>query len=312
VPIADIVSEFLGLAAFLVPLGLLGSATALFMWRRLAASQASLPALLRAALRRNEVTLAYQPIVDLRTGNWVGAEALARWHRPNGEWVSPEIFVPIAERHGLITQLTDLVIAVTVEDMARTLRRYPGFFVSVNISATDLRRPGLADQLEAALRRNRLDSSALHIELTEREIIDQPDDTAAITELRRRGFKVGTDDFGIGYSSLAYLDALEVDYIKIDRSFVANALTSEPRAEVIHHLIELAHLRHLEIVAEGVERQEQVAYLLSQDVTLGQGWLYGRPMRAAQFEEELRSKAAAPRPLAVAGGDGLLHVHPAA
>ena len=130
---------------------------------------------------------------------------------------------------------------------------------------------------------------AVHLEITERQEVDQTAEAGAIGELRKAGFKVGTDDFGVGFSNLAYLENFELDYLKIDRVFVANAFRGTAGTEMIDHIIGVGRARNLEIIAEGVERPEQLSHLLARGVELGQGWLFAREMPATEFLRQYRA-----------------------
>lgn len=283
-PFAAVNAEFQRQSWLFAPLGIVIGLAVVFVMRRVIASRASLPTLLKAGLRRNEILTVYQPIVDMRTGRWVGAEVLARWKRPNGEWVSPEVFVPIAERHGLVPQLTQTVLSRCYADLGVFIATHPDFFVSINISSADLRQLNFVSGLAAACASRDIAAQSVHLEITERSEVDAEAEVPTIEALRAQGFRVGIDDFGIGYSNLAYLDLLHVDYLKIDRAFVA-AISRGGRlgTQVVDHIIELASGRGLTLIAEGVEREDQRAELLSRGVRFGQGWLFGKPMSRLDF-----------------------------
>lgn len=288
-PWAAVSNEFWDLSRYLLPLGALGSLLALWLLRRLDESRSSLPTLLRTGLRRNEILLVYQPIVDMRTGHWVGAEVLARWRRRSGEWVSPDVFIPIAEKHGLITQLTQFVTDQSLAEIGDLLRQRPGFFLSINISSSDLADPGFLARLANRCAQSNVPPDAVHLEITERQEVDLGAEASVIAALRTSGFKVGTDDFGVGYSNLAYLENFQLDYIKIDRVFVANAFRADAGSEMIDHIIGVGKARNLEIIAEGIERSEQQAQLLARGVILGQGWLFAKAIPAPEFLRQYRA-----------------------
>lgn len=282
------------LAQLLVPAIGIGLAIGLLLaWGqvRLRRSRTSLPAMLRAGLRSGEISLVYQPLVDMQSGEVIGAEALARWERGGGETVSPDIFVPIAEKHDLIAQLTEHVIARGIAEFAPLLRARPELFLSLNISSRDLEHPGLYDQLANACRQHAVAPDRIHLEITERERVDSNAGATAIATLRGRGFHVGTDDFGVGYSNLHYFDALDLDFIKIDRALLANAFATDGRRDLVEHIIDLARSRGIEVIAEGVELDDQRDALLALGVTKGQGWLYHRAMSAADFSHLLATRA---------------------
>lgn len=290
IPLAAQTAQFWELSALLVPIGLLGGLAALFLTRRALASRGSLPALFRTALKRGEITTVYQPIVDMRTGEWVGAEVLGRWRRPNGELISPDIFVPIAEQHGLIRQLTDAVVKSALVGLGHTVAVRPHFFLSINVTSTDLVAPDFAPGLIGLCAQYSVPPSAIHLEVTERIEVKLDTELESIATLRAAGFQVGIDDFGVGYSNLAYLEKLSLDYLKIDRAFVAGLARTNFGGQVIDYIIDIARTRRLEIIAEGVETQEQRAALVARGVSLAQGWLFAKAMTEAQLIERLAKR----------------------
>lgn len=283
IPMTAVDAGFAELARWFVPAGLLIGVLALVLVRRLVASRASLPALLRTGLRRGEIFVVYQPIVDMADGRWVGAEVLARWRRPGGEMISPDVFVPIAEKHGLIGRLTQQVTEMALGDFSEFIAARPEFFLSLNISSFDLSEPEFPAFMMDACRRRGVPPAAVHLEITEREEVDPLGEAEAIRTLRGHRFSVGIDDFGMGYSNLAYLDTLQLDYLKIDRAFVAAAASGELGGEIVDHIVGLARSRQLEVIAEGVEREEQRIQLMARGVSMAQGWLFGKPMARSEF-----------------------------
>lgn len=283
VPLAAVAEDFQGLIGLSLAGGLLAGATLLLFTRRLSASRTSLQALLKAGIARKEVFTVYQPIVDMRTGRWVGAEVLARWRRPTGEMISPDVFVPIAEKHGLIRQLTRQVMVGSAEDLKKLVQLDPDFFVSVNITSIDLRDPDFTRQLLAECDARGIAHSRVHLEITERTEVDPEREAEHILALQRHGFEIGIDDFGIGYSNLAYLDTLHVNYLKIDKAFVAGISNGAIGTAIVDHIIQLGTDRRLKLIAEGVEVEEQRAALVSRGVWLGQGWLFAKPLPAGDL-----------------------------
>lgn len=296
VPLSAVTDSVLGLCRWFVPVGLLVGLFAVWVVRRLIASRQSLPALLRSGLRRGEIFVVYQPIVDMASGEWVGAEVLARWRRPGGEMVPPDVFIAIAEKHALICPLTRRVVEASLDDFSKFIEARPGFFLSLNISSADLADPAFPAFLIGTARRLGVPADAVHLEITEREQVDPQTEAEAIRTLRGRGFHVGIDDFGTGYSNLSYLDTLQLDYIKIDRAFVAGTMRRELGAEIVDHIVGLANSRRLAMIAEGVEHEEQRLYLLSRGVRLAQGWLFGKPMSRADFVLGIAARTVAAEP----------------
>lgn len=281
------------MATYLVPLGATLGAGLLALAFGVARQQTSIRSLLKTGLRRNELKLVYQPIVDLQTGRWIGAEALVRWHRAGGELIGPDVFIPIAEKYGLMEAVTLKVIDMAAAEIPALIRTDPDFFVSINLSGGDFGSEKVLAALKEAATREGIGVHNLHVEATERAIIDTETVTAAIRKLRGQGFKVAIDDFGTGYSNLALLDQNTFDYLKIDKSFVDTIASGAAASQVIAHIIGLAREHDLVMIAEGVETGEQADYLREQNVQLGQGWLFGKPFSLEQFAARLRLQAAA-------------------
>lgn len=288
VPEAGLFDGLLSIGRFLLPLGVIAGVLSLMGGRKLEAARTGLPSLVREGLRRGEFSVVYQPIVELASGRWVGAEVLARWQRPSGEWVSPDLFVAIAEQHGLIRSLTDTVLKQCTEDFTRVLHAHPGIFLSVNVSSFDLADDDFPMVLTRLCKRSGIEPQRLHLEVTERAEISLEKEVDGIRTLRGLGFPIGIDDFGVGYSNLAYFDKLGLDYIKIDRVFVANALHGNLGAGIVEHIIAMAAEQHLHVIAEGIEHEEQRLALMQRGVTNGQGWLFAHAMQLAEFEDGLK------------------------
>lgn len=292
-PLTILDEAFAQSAGVAAAIGALGGLALLWLRRRVRHSRGSLANLLRAGLRRREISVVYQPLVDIRDGTCIGMEALARWQPANGDAISPNIFVPIAEKHGLVGALTGYVIAEAVAGAAPLLVAHPALFLSINVSSADLDRPELFDELEAAIRRHGLRPERIHVEITERERVNPGDGAAAIATLRGRGYVVGTDDFGVGYSNLHYLDTLKLDFLKIDRALLSNAFCPGGRPDLVDYIIELARSRGIEVIAEGVETLEQRDALIARGVTRGQGWLFYRAMSLDEVRRILAAHAGA-------------------
>ncbi|HEY5801090.1 MAG TPA: EAL domain-containing protein [Burkholderiaceae bacterium] len=271
------------LMSFLVPLGLLlgvGLASAFyFLVRR----QVSVPALLKVALRRDEFFLAYQPVVRLDNRQCVGAEALLRWRRGDGKLIRPDLFIPIAEEAGIIGSITRRVLSLVERDVPTMLNAFPHLHVSVNLSPYDLESGAIVKQLTELMRRSGIRPGNLHVEATERGLIDVDLATTVIQEIRAAGIGVAIDDFGTGYSCLSYLNTLNVDFLKIDKSFVDTIGTSAPTNSVVPHIIEMAKSLNLVMIAEGVETEAQAEFLRERGVQFAQGWLFAKPMAPEDF-----------------------------
>jgi sensor c-di-GMP phosphodiesterase-like protein len=237
---------------------------------------------LKAAIKRREITVQYQPIVDLATRRCVGAEALARWHH-HGAAVSPDIFIALAERHGLIQPITDLVLERVITELGAFLLSHPDCYVSINLSAADLTSRRFLDHLARRLEGTGIAPAQIRIEATERGFVDAHSAVQVIQAFRDAGHPVYIDDFGTGYSSLSYLQELPIDVLKIDKSFVDTIGYEAASSSVAPHIIGLARTLGLDVVAEGVEREEQAAYLYESGARFAQGWLFSPAIPAETF-----------------------------
>jgi sensor c-di-GMP phosphodiesterase-like protein len=253
----------------------------------------SLAAQLRRALRRNLITLVYQPIVEVKTGKILGAEALARWTDEDGQYIRPDIFVAAAEELGFIGKLTRVVLRLIVAELGDFLRSHPEFHINVNIAAADLADPQFLPMLEKLLRKHSIASKSIGLELTERSTADHHLAISAIGKLRGRGHEFYIDDFGTGYSSLSYLNELSVDAIKIDRAFTDAIGTGSLTAIIVPQILAMANALHVKVVVEGVERAEQSAYFADLDQQiLAQGWHFGEAVPARELLQLIESKTA--------------------
>ena len=240
--------------------------------------------MLRRGLEREEFWLCYQPQVDLATGGIVGVEALLRWHRPELGAVSPATFVPLLEENGLIVPVGEWVLRtacrqarVWQENGAGRLR------VAVNLSARQFGREDLVGTVARALEETGLDPRCLELEITESLLVqDIEASSRTLDELKRvaGGVRISIDDFGTGYSSLSYLKSFPIDLLKIDRSFVRNLATDPDDAAITAAIIGLAHNLRLKVIAEGVETEEQLAFLKNKGCDEAQGYYFGRPLPA--------------------------------
>jgi len=262
-----------------LPLGLLISMACAFVLLRLLRRLQSPRYQLQDAIRNREISLAYQPIVALNSGRMVGAEALARWQQPDGEYLPPDIFIPLAVRSGMMPQLTKLIIEKVFADLGGWLQQHPQQHISINLEPSDLQNPALPGLLAAQVAHWQLAPSQIALELTERGFSDPAISGPAIATLRAAGYAIYIDDFGTGYSSLSYLQHLDVDIIKIDKSFV-DALEYKT---VTPHIIEMAKALRLAMVAEGIETEGQLQWLTHYGVQYGQGWLYSKALARQAF-----------------------------
>jgi EAL domain-containing protein (putative c-di-GMP-specific phosphodiesterase class I) len=241
-------------------------------------------AMIREALRTDQLALYYQPLVALDDHHVVGWEALARWHHPVRGLIMPDRFIPVAEKEGVIDELTDRVFELAIAQVAAWQRVHGmATFVSVNVSAPNLLDLHLPDRLEQACRQHQVPADLLRLELTETVAMsDSPRLVEVLTRLRVKGFKLAIDDFGTGYSSLVQLHRLPFSELKIDQMFVRNMATSEEAAIIVGAIINLAHSLRLELIAEGIETEELARRLVAAGCEIGQGYYFAKPMPAAE------------------------------
>lgn len=241
---------------------------------------------LNKALENSEFQVYYQPKINLITGRIIGAEALLRWHHPERGMISPDIFIPIAEKTGSIVEIGEWVLkmACTQARAWQDLNPAP-FRISVNLSALQLRQEDLVQTITQVLDQTQLDPNCLELELTETSLME--DVEAAIDTLKKLkflGVKISIDDFGTGYSSLNYLKSLPLDVLKIDRSFIKDIFSAPQNSTIVTTIIAMARGLKLRVVAEGVETQEQFNFLREQGCQAIQGYLFSSAIPAEKFE----------------------------
>jgi len=244
---------------------------------------------LRKALARDELELYYQPLLDLGTGRVHGLEALLRWRHPERGLLAPAEFIPLAEITGLILPIGPWVLR-TACARARTWQDlgHPHLSIAVNLSARQFQQPDLVAQVKRALEETGLAPRCLDLEITETNAMSNAEATIhTLRELKALGVRISIDDFGIGYSSLSYLKRLPIDTLKIDQSFVRDITSDPDDAAIATAVIALAHTLKLRVVAEGVETQEQLAFLAARHCDRMQGYLFSRPLQEKECGEFL-------------------------
>jgi diguanylate cyclase (GGDEF)-like protein/PAS domain S-box-containing protein len=249
---------------------------------------------LRQALERDEFQLHYQPHVELQSGRVSGAEALIRWRHPALGMIPPAKFIPLAEETGLIEPIGEWVLKAACRQMrAWQDAGLPLQRIAVNLSARQFRHPELVRRIAGILEETRLPARHLELEVTESMVMQNPENAAAVlSELRAMGISIAVDDFGTGYSSLSYLKRFPIHFLKIDRSFVSGIPQDADDAAITKGIIALARSLNLKLIAEGVETAEQREFLKRSGCDEGQGYLFSKPVPAADIERLLRSPAA--------------------
>jgi len=240
---------------------------------------------LRHAVADNLLSLAYQPQFDARTGTVIGIEALLRWNNPDGTpCLSPLQIISIAEKNGLIIPIGEWVLQTACRQLRQW--KFDGLQpprLAINLSAVQFEQAGLLQVVAGALQQNDLSPDSIELELTESAIMHRPDEAAKkLQELKQLGVWLAVDDFGTGYSSLSYLKHFPIDRIKIDRSFVSEAPANHDDAAIVETIISLARTMRMEVIAEGVEHQGHVEFLLARGCHEMQGYYYARPLSAEQ------------------------------
>jgi len=245
---------------------------------------------LRQALDRDEFVLHYQPQVDGESGRIIGVEALIRWHHPQQGEIPPLQFIPAAEESGLINVIGDWVLREACSQLKQWMDLgLPEITMAVNVSAVQLRQSDFMTKVLDAMSQSGLPAHCLELEITESALIrDTQRIVSMLEELRDNGIRLSVDDFGTGYSSFGYLKHLPFDKIKIDQSFVRGLPESENDASIIQAIIGVANSLKMELIAEGVETQEQREFLLNQNCQQMQGYYFGRAVPASEMEKLLR------------------------
>jgi len=233
------------------------------------------------ALDNDQLAVYYQALVNLVSGQVYGVEALMRWEHPTRGLIMPDDFIPVAESTGLIVPMGAWLLHRACSDV-RTLQQEgkPDLHLSVNLSARQLEDPHLVSQVHSALQESGLEPQCLTLEITESVfMVDRRRSQQVLERLKELGVRLSIDDFGTGYSSLSYLRNLPVDELKIDRSFIAAAADADPNTgSLVHVIVRLAQDFGLETVAEGIETEQQLGHVREVGCTLGQGFLFARPV----------------------------------
>lgn len=245
------------------------------------------------AMNNDELFLVYQPIVDLTTGEPTGFEALMRWNHPEHGLISPAVFIPVAEETGLIVDASRWAL----RESCKALKRMQGasgysekLFMSVNFSSTDFAESNFLDQLYTILSETDVPPSLVHLEITERLLMNQPENARNTLNLcRKAGLGISIDDFGTGYSSLSYLHYYPIDTLKIDQSFVRGMTGDKTAMELVRSIVALSNNMGMKTIAEGVESKEEALILKDMGCVQAQGYYFAKPMEEDNIIKALKS-----------------------
>jgi len=245
---------------------------------------------LKQAIEREQLHIYYQPKISIKTGQLYGAEALVRWNHPKHGFISPDEFIPMAERTRMIKHLTWWALKKTFKQCAEWRKQGHDLIVSVNLSARDLHDPELPDIVAGIAASMGINSGWMMLEITESSIMSDPERSMdIILRLHEMGYKLSIDDFGTGYSSLAYLKKMPLTELKIDKSFVIDMLQNENDAVIVRATINLAHNLGLQVTAEGVETQQAMELLNDYDCDIAQGYLFSKPVALEDFNQWMKN-----------------------
>lgn len=245
---------------------------------------------LKKGLKHNEMFVLYQPLVDSQSYKIHSVEALIRWNHPRNGLIRPDIFIPLAEQHGLINDVTDFVLNKALTDWQDYVGPHDDFHVGINIPPQYLSKPNCVQNLHSIAQQFAQHNIHLCIEITERQLLDAQG-REVLTDIRKLGITVAIDDFGTGYTSLSVLQDTDFDCLKIDRCFTHTIGVESINAPVLNNIIKLAHDLNTQITAEGVETPQQAEYLKNQGVELLQGFYFYKPMPINELLEQLQHSA---------------------
>ncbi|SEL17707.1 response regulator receiver modulated diguanylate cyclase/phosphodiesterase [Colwellia chukchiensis] len=239
---------------------------------------------LRTDFADNRLALWYQPQLSLATGKVIGAEALLRWQTVEGKFISPAVFIPLAEYSGLIIEIGNWVVEQACQQLSRlAASQFEGVSISVNVSIPQFKRDNFVDTIIEIIQRNQVDPSKLELEITENVLMDEPQVIIdALVRLKKQGISIALDDFGTGYSSLSYLQKLPLDRLKVDRSFVSD-IAKKGGSIIADTIINLGQQMNLKVIAEGIENSEQEQQLKVLGCDEVQGFYYAKPMPVDDF-----------------------------
>jgi EAL domain-containing protein (putative c-di-GMP-specific phosphodiesterase class I) len=244
---------------------------------------------LKIALQEGQFEVYFQPKINIETRRITGSEALVRWKHPTNGFISPEIFVPVAEEAGMIIELGEWILRTACKETHELQQvGYEGLNVAVNISAVQFTDGNLLPMISKALKDSRLSPQFLELEITESAVMHDPEEVInSLHELSQFGMSLAIDDFGTGYSSLAYLKRFPVDTLKIDRAFITDISSDNDDVAIVEAVLGLGKHFNMKVIAEGVEDEEQLQFLKAQGCDIAQGYYISKPMDAQAYREWL-------------------------
>lgn len=242
---------------------------------------------LRHAVDYDEFHLLYQPVVNLKDGSLIGAEALIRWTHPERGFISPAGFIPLAEENGVINEIEKWVLKTAMlQKKYWQEKNYPNIKISINISGKSLTDVEIVGKIKELLSKTRLEAKDIQLEVTETAVMKDLDmSIKVLKEIKEMGIEIALDDFGTGYSSLTYLKKLPIDIVKLDINFIRNITEVNNDRFIVEHMIRLIHDMNLKVVAEGIEEEEQLNLLKEMACDYGQGYFFSRPLKKEDFEK---------------------------
>ena len=279
-------------------LGAIGAGTSIllvFLVTGILLRRLSLQGELERSLQKNEFEINYQPVIDLKNGRCMGAEALISWVQPGGKRVRPDLFIPLAEDTGLIEPMTEWLMKQIRIEMEEYLGNNRSFHIAINLSPCHFESEKVLHTSSRVFGTSAIMPDQIIYEITERGLISEDNEVARLvmTKLRERNSMIALDDFGTGYSSLSYISSFPLDYLKIDKRFVDAIGTDSPMAGLVDSIIDMARHLELRIIAEGVETREQAEHLRTMGVDYAQGWYYSKALTSAELISYVRKTTGA-------------------
>ncbi|WP_250658729.1 putative bifunctional diguanylate cyclase/phosphodiesterase [Alkalimarinus coralli] len=250
---------------------------------------------LSKALTNNEFHIVFQPQIDYKDNSIIGAEVLIRWIHPTRGFVPPDIFIPIAEDNGSIIDIGNWVLDEACKQASIWQKQGHFIKLAINLSAVQLKDSTIEKYIQSTLEKHGIAPQYLEVEITETGVMENlAKAVSTLTQIKKSGITTAIDDFGTGYSSLSYLKRLPIDKVKIDKQFVHDLLVDEDDTSIVNAIIQLSKSLHLNVIAEGVETEEQEAYLISRGCDMGQGYYYSKPAPADEFLDYLLAYSKTP------------------